>query len=496
MSLGGGDDDPSDPWAVQERFIEENVSGENDNARLGRNHGEDHGMKNTSILASGGGDDPTTGPSNRGFLKVPAKRDQGQMYDNELQILSTEDSILDRDDDPSAMIIKKNPSTTTTTGDMISRGVMSIEPAGRFTISDWMNDNLLVARYGLMASIALLTAYGIARSPLLFRYRTVSEIPAQYFLDRRTLHFRLVAYESCKLNAKRTTLWCRHLSLAERLLAPTGWLKGKPSANNAVGRKDNQHAVHKKDCIPIQLVGVETPEILGADDKATKESSTTAGSLLHFMSTTELETAVTSTTTATTSTNTAGFLNDLVNRPTYVSCQLMARGVATGKVPASTDDANTKKRPIPGHMVNTDTTAGVPPTASIATSEQMAFGKIWYRPKGPFQIFATDLGLQLVERGEAIVATDLYGSNHPGMEIVDNNNHQNSRTNRLRHDASYVAKTLVDGEKTACRQARGVWNNELYRRQRQDFVDDVEFWSQASWPRKFWRWTMTRIRGG
>ena len=116
----------------------------------------------------------------------------------------------------------------------------------------------------------------------------------------------------------------------------------------------------------------------------------------------------------------------------------------------------------------------------------MAFGTIWYRPKGPFQIFASDLGLQLVERGEAIVSTDLYGA-HAGMKVVD----ADSRTN-LRKDAIYVSKTLADAEQSACRTARGVWKDELYRRQRQDFVDDVEFWERASWPRKLWR----RIRGG
>jgi hypothetical protein len=42
-----------------------------------------------------------------------------------------------------------------------------------------INDNLIAARYGVMASICLLTAYGLSNTPLFFRFRTVSEIPGE-----------------------------------------------------------------------------------------------------------------------------------------------------------------------------------------------------------------------------------------------------------------------------------------------------------------------------
>jgi hypothetical protein len=45
--------------------------------------------------------------------------------------------------------------------------------------SQVINDNLIAARYGVMASIFLLTAYGLSNTPLFHRFRTVSEIPGK-----------------------------------------------------------------------------------------------------------------------------------------------------------------------------------------------------------------------------------------------------------------------------------------------------------------------------
>jgi hypothetical protein len=499
MSSDNGDGDPGDTWAAQERFKVDSASGEDDDRfQTGEMKANPKQINERIDVA---GDDSTlyTFLDGSRFLKVPTANDrENASFDHEPQIASSTDSVRDRAEDSSAGIPKDHTQGKTNT-------ITPIEPASPFAISDLMNDNLLVARYGLMASIALLTAYGISQSPLLFRYRTVAEIPANYFLDRRILHCRLVAHETT--DAQRTTLWCRHLSLAERLLAPIWW-KNRPPTN--APSSSTPSAVNKKDCIPFQLVGLEAPIILPTDiDDSTKESSSSAaGSLLRFMSTTAKDQAEpgTSTTAGLSRPPTAAFfLDELVKRPTYVSCQLMARGVVTAtKEPAGSisNDAIAKKRPIPGHIVSStgaQTTTGTTTATIPSSSDQMlAFGKIWYRPKGPFQVFATDLGLQLVERGEAVVATGLYGGSvHPGLEIVVDHDDQHTSIKKsgkqLHRDAMYVAQTLADGEKAACRKARGVWNNELYRRQRQDFVNDVEFWDRASWPRKLWRWM---VRGG
>lgn len=48
--------------------------------------------------------------------------------------------------------------------------------------SQVINDNLIAARYGVMASMFLLTAYGLSNTPLFFRFRTVSEIPGKKWM--------------------------------------------------------------------------------------------------------------------------------------------------------------------------------------------------------------------------------------------------------------------------------------------------------------------------
>ena len=59
-------------------------------------------------------------------------------------------------------------------------------------LSNLVNENIVVARYGTMATVSLLVAYGFYRTPLFFRYKTVAEIPAELFTNRRTLHGRIV----------------------------------------------------------------------------------------------------------------------------------------------------------------------------------------------------------------------------------------------------------------------------------------------------------------
>jgi hypothetical protein len=59
--------------------------------------------------------------------------------------------------------------------------------------SDIINDHLIVARMAAFSSIVLLTAFGLANTPLFFRYRTVSEIPILYFQRRKRLYGRIMS---------------------------------------------------------------------------------------------------------------------------------------------------------------------------------------------------------------------------------------------------------------------------------------------------------------
>lgn len=48
---------------------------------------------------------------------------------------------------------------------------------GMVSASDFVNDNLIAFRYGTVATVTLLTAYGLANTPLFFYYKRVADIP-------------------------------------------------------------------------------------------------------------------------------------------------------------------------------------------------------------------------------------------------------------------------------------------------------------------------------
>src|SRR3569832_2082642 len=70
--------------------------------------------------------------------------------------------------------------------------VRSFAGSSSVQLSEWINHNIVVARYAAITSIGLLAAYGLSHSPLFFRYRNVAEIPAKHFLNRMTLIGRVM----------------------------------------------------------------------------------------------------------------------------------------------------------------------------------------------------------------------------------------------------------------------------------------------------------------
>mmetsp|Transcript_3344 Transcript_3344/g.4694 ORF Transcript_3344/g.4694 Transcript_3344/m.4694 type:complete len:113 (+) Transcript_3344:58-396(+) len=73
--------------------------------------------------------------------------------------------------------------------DFDARGVVA---RAMSNISDTVNENLTLFRYGTFLSVTCLSAYGLSKTPLFFRYKNVSEIPSSYFSTRRKLNGRIV----------------------------------------------------------------------------------------------------------------------------------------------------------------------------------------------------------------------------------------------------------------------------------------------------------------
>ena len=80
--------------------------------------------------------------------------------------------VVDREDSTTP------PPTTTTQSTQSTESIIRESVGtGMLTISDLVNKNLVAFRYGTVATVTLLTAYGLANTPLFFRYKTVAEIP-------------------------------------------------------------------------------------------------------------------------------------------------------------------------------------------------------------------------------------------------------------------------------------------------------------------------------
>jgi hypothetical protein len=78
-------------------------------------------------------------------------------------------------------------------GDDSSLNARSVAGKAMTGFSDLVNENLIAFRYGTVASITLLTAYGLANTPLFFRYKTARDIPGglqvamghDYYLEKK-----------------------------------------------------------------------------------------------------------------------------------------------------------------------------------------------------------------------------------------------------------------------------------------------------------------------
>ncbi len=106
---------------------------------------------------------------------------------------STNEEIPSRVKDGSKTATRRiEESSTNYNDDSGSKGLALTLGNGLASFSDVINDNLIAARYGTFATITLLTAFGLSRTPVFFRYKRVSDIPSTHFSRRRTIYGRIV----------------------------------------------------------------------------------------------------------------------------------------------------------------------------------------------------------------------------------------------------------------------------------------------------------------
>ncbi|GKY99405.1 hypothetical protein MPSEU_000895200 [Mayamaea pseudoterrestris] len=328
---------------------------------------------------------------------------------------------------------------------------------GTSRLSDFINEHLKAVRLAASASIFLITAYGIAHSPVFFRYRTVAELPSKYFKRRKTLSCRVIKAEKDPAN-RTIMLYMRHLSPLERLSFSKSWYERLVSLQPS-------SILHKVDdddpsqLLKVALAGLQWPSYEWDD----------------------------------------GWFDQLVQHKTPVTCQCLARDVSYAQStrsavsPRAVNSATLmrtgpvgrrNKRPIPD-------IDGQPTTAY--GDDQIAVCKIHYRPMDSkwkllrlFQM--SDLAESMVQHGRAITKEDtLYGPTSEEHVMVD----MSDSLKDLQRDAAYFEQ-LSNLEYQAARKYRGIWSDLSYRENREDVVDKIDFQAVSTIFNKLMRW----LRGG
>mmetsp|Transcript_42869 Transcript_42869/g.103687 ORF Transcript_42869/g.103687 Transcript_42869/m.103687 type:complete len:433 (-) Transcript_42869:754-2052(-) len=356
------------------------------------------------------------------------------------------------------------------------------------TVSDLINDNLIAARFGVMASVVLLGAYGISNTPLFFRFRTIHDVPSSYFVRRKRLYGRIVEVDTkSSLSSPDGSIhiYVRHLSPVGQIL-PKTWFdffrRVNTTAVAATSTAASSNDVERKrDLLKVKIAGVQYPPFS------------------HFRYKTE------------------EYLERLARDRTLVSCQLLARQVP--KVESSTNIEGglppLSKRSMEDAFpeLKTELHKGAKERDQYYNSDSLSFVvdedtmgehlgvcKLAYRPT-LFQFFPTDIAVSLLLSGNASVAPTLLASNQetadedgdhastvrPNTTIVDSS----QRLDDLRNDVTYLER-LVQAEFEALKNEAGIWAFSEARETKSDVVAEIEFQASAGTLQKLWR----RLRGG
>jgi endonuclease YncB( thermonuclease family) len=319
-----------------------------------------------------------------------------------------------------------------------------------------INENLIVARYTAIASIALLTCYGISKTPLFFRYKSVSEIPSFMFRNRQTLYGRIVHIVEPKTKSSLSNQSTMVRTAEEepiiclvRQLSPVGRLLNKSTYQSIMERKPSSLSSSElstkiqkeRDLIKVELAGIKAPPFYHAENGGE---------------------------------GTNDWLKRLASDRTPVSCTLISRRI----LKLVQEDGHWNQ--IHGNIISQQRHDIKSNSNRDPEQEQVAIAKIMYRPGMSF--FRKDLGSSLVSCGRANVASSGMHVEIPSMPTVDGS----TKLGDIDSDVKYL-EHLSKLEYEAVKARLGMWNVDEIRSGRSDLVDEADFEIHASLWKKLWR---------
>jgi len=321
-------------------------------------------------------------------------------------------------------------------------------------ITDAVNENIIIARYSTIASIALLTAYGISKTPIFFRYKNVSEVPSSLFTNRRTIHGRIVhvvekdhrSFGHEYGGEEPIVCLVRQLSPMARLLNRSSFdfmVRMNPSSQLNGKEQNIQDA---KDLLKVEIAGIKAPPLYYAPGRE--------GAL--------------------------EWLKGLSHSRAPVSCMLLSRRILR---PMVQDDGNLQQRQQQyqhqrGYTQKTSMKQDIYNTLD-PEMEQTAVAKVLYRPG--MSLVRKDLASSLLSFGRANIASGIH-VDVPSMPTVDGS----TKLGYIEADVKYL-EDLAKYEFEAVKAKQGMWGDKDIRNSRQDLVEEADFETKAGFWKKLWR---------
>ena len=341
-------------------------------------------------------------------------------------------------------------------------------------ISDTINSNLIIIRYGTLGSIVLLGAYGIANTPLFYRYKSLWDIPESKWMRRRWIHGRIVGVLENKYATQATQTTHERKGLSS-LLSSSLQKEAGGGDHTRLASSETELSQSKTQPIVILFRHSSPMERLLTQSAMNKVLSLTgkSSSRMFYSSTNPhknlflVELAGIS--HAQYPMISDGFLSRLAADKARVSIQLLAQR-------ANASSLNSEKH--------------------ILKEEGSALCHVTYRK--PNQWFSsTDIALEMVRLGHAVISSSVVPKSYE-----KNDEEQKDRTiiinfnptpKQLQHDAAFMSQ-LEEAEYAAWKSKTGIWSQDRMRALRPEYEEEERYvhnlWSTKAWNvlKKCWIW--------
>lgn len=330
------------------------------------------------------------------------------------------------------------------------------------SISDVINSNIIIVRYGTVGSILLLGAYGISNTPLFYRYKSLWDIPESLWTRRRWVHGRIVgvvenrnandvvaasrgkgqeglsALLSTSLQRNDATstsntqstnfdhtevqpvvILFRHSSLMERLLTQSAMNNVLSISGQSPSRMLYSSTNPRRNLLSVELAGISYPPY-------------------HPTST--------------------ALLNNLAENKARICIQLIAQR-------ASTTSLNPENR-------------------ISEEEESTALCHVTYQKPNQW-VSSTNLGLELITSGQTTMSSTLIpesGKKERKAKIIN----FNPTTKQLQQDARFMSQ-LEEAEYSAWKSRIGIWSSQSTRELLRPEYKEEEIYVSNLWSTKAWK---------